>query len=534
MIPSLVADPVHGSGNFASLGGYDIDRIRVSDRCAITVESSSGTVFLWDITNMVDPEQDVILYPNGGVFNNPWIPFFNGQNAFEDISQMELVQGYIFLANSMSNNAGPGTDMGVTRIVWPDETNPDSLNSVAPGLNSVNDSVNGPGKYINHFEVYGTGTYVYTAFDNSNDYFLGGATYDGLAGEKWDWSDALNPSIALDYKMDRYFYNYNYKIVGDTTATPVFLNNGPFYGGASIAFSPVTDPTGTYDAFVAGFNYVGVFNTAGSSTSHYTAGMDHIDDWAGGEQTPGSSARNVLNASDDSFVLYWYNEGFAIMDPSNYGIRMGAWELPGRTDWVRNVQMTNDNHYALVAAGRYGLIIVDLSNPAHPTTVGNWWTNPTTSTYDKQPVTYVFVPQEVGLARYAYVQTRVILADGANGFIDHNVLRTLDISNPPLPAEVDHWDGPTEKTFTNDPYGGYPLPNNFRIVWDINDIALVKVYYGGSPRYWVQISNGQSGDWGHMGFFHPQRTTPKWATPSSRPAPVHVGGGPVWAKVPAA
>ena len=262
MIPSLVADPVHGSGNFASLGGYDIDRIRVSDRCAIVVESSSGTVFLWDITNMVDPEQDVILYPNGAVFNNPWIPFFNGQNAFEDISQMELVQGYIFLANSMSNNAGPGTDMGVTRIVWPDETNPDSLNSVAPGLNSVNDSVNGPGKYINHFEVYGTGTYVYTAFDNSNDYFLGGATYDGLAGEKWDWSDALNPSIALDYKMDRYFYNYNYKIVGDTTATPVFLNNGPFYGGASIAFSPVTDPTGTYDAFVAGFNYVGVFNTA--------------------------------------------------------------------------------------------------------------------------------------------------------------------------------------------------------------------------------------------------------------------------------
>ncbi len=82
---------------------------------------------------------------------------------------------------------------------------------------------------------------------------------------------------------------------------------------------------------------------------------------------------------------------------------------------------------------------------------------------------------------------------------NHNVLRTLDISNPPLPAEVDHWDGPTEKTFTNDPYGGYPLPNNFRIVWDINDIALVKVYYGGSPRYWLQISNGQSGDWGHDG-----------------------------------
>ncbi len=57
MIPCLVGDPVHGSGDFDSLAGSDLDRIRVSDRCAITVESSSGTVLLWDITNMVDPER---------------------------------------------------------------------------------------------------------------------------------------------------------------------------------------------------------------------------------------------------------------------------------------------------------------------------------------------------------------------------------------------------------------------------------------------------------------------------------------------
>lgn len=496
--PALIADPFHGSGNFASLAGQEITNIRVTDRCAITVDYYNGRVWLWDITNMVDPQQDVVLYP-GGIAGNPWIPNQLGSPFFvwggTDRPQFEMVQGYAFISNSLCTTTNFNSGVGVTRVSWQDETSSDSFNG-GFGFQSINDGGWGaPAKGVNRFEVYGTGTFVYTSFNNTGDWVAAVGPADGLAGQKWDWSDFLIPAVALQYKMDRFFWGYTQKVVGDRTYMPMYLNAGNFggyYGGASICFPPVTDVSGVTDAQIAGYNYIGTFSAAGNLTNHYVVGEDHWYDWFNTPNPSGATGRNVVPASDDSFLLYWYNEGFTIVDPANYGVRKGAWELPGRTDWVRNVALTNDNHYALVAAGRYGLICVDLSDPTNPKTVGNWWTNPTTSTYDKQPVTYVFVPQEPGLARYAYVQTRVIIADAGNAYKNHNVLRVLDISNPPMPAEVNHWDAVAKQTLTADPYV------TFTPLWDINDIQLVKIYYGGSPRYWLQISNGQSGDWGNL------------------------------------
>ncbi len=200
--------------------------------------------------------------------------------------QFEMVQGYVFVSNTMSNNTGPGTDMGVSRIVWQDETSSDSLNGVAQGLDSVIDGNCGSGKSINHFEVYGTGSFVYAAFNNMNDWNLGGA--GGMVSPGRSGTGPRSSShrghpvpdgpllLRLHPEGRRQPYRH--------PAGPLHGRHLRFYGGASIAFPPVTDVSGTTDAQIAGWNYVGS-SARRLPTTHYTAGMDHWNDGSGGEQT---------------------------------------------------------------------------------------------------------------------------------------------------------------------------------------------------------------------------------------------------------
>ena len=103
--------------------------------------------------------------------------------------------------------------------------------------------------------------------------------------------------------------------------------------------------------------------------------------------------------------------------------------------------------------------------------VGNWWTNPTAAIAAKQPVTYVFIN-----GRYAYIQSRVLATDVLNPTANINVVRVLDISNPPLPAEVAAYTAPASG-----------------VEWDVNHMELANAYtYLG--HVYLQIANGQGLD----------------------------------------
>ena len=294
--------------------------------------------------------------------------------------------------------------------------------------------------------------------------------------------------------MDRFFFNDQTNF--NLTALKTY---NVFYGGASVAF--FAPNSGEFRALVAGWNYVASFDDTGMLVDHYVTGMD--PQWWSLESfhTPwtiyppnpynqpyynlpaGASVWNHVATTDDKYTLVWTPEGVSFMD-NGTGRRVGFWECPSNHDFVRAVAITSDNHYAFVAAGILGLVTLDISDPTNPVEVGDWWTNPSTPTIDRQPVTYVWTshdPAIPNIARYAYVQTRVIAVDAQNPHSNINVLRVLDISDPPLPAEVNHYETAVGA------YGGKPPAT---IYWDVNDITLANAYTYLGHMY-LQISNGQ-------------------------------------------
>lgn len=470
----------------ALLGGAGVwpTLIEVTDDTMILIDNTSGygACYVWDITNMVDPLHTVVPFEQGVLNTNP---FFDPA-TFGNITQFRYISGWGFVANP-DINYDPTTNLnyGVMRFDWADESNVDTYQNNFQIAN-VNDGFNGRARHIRNFDIIGTGSMVFTAYEDVRD---PGAPFtdpdiDGDSASKWDWSNWATPNELLVYKMDRFFYNNE-----DNFETPVSYN--VFYGGAHIAFA--ASGLGSYRTFIAGFNYLAAFDDFGMMVDHYVCGADPQDwpwlsvtqFWNGfafGSQPlykmpPAATVWNIIRTSDDKYAIEWYPEGVEILDlqSGDQPFRTGFWECPSRADFVRNVAITSDDHYALVACGSLGLIVLDLSNPSAPVKVGNWWTYLTAPGSNKQPVSYVFIN-----GRYAYVQTRVITVDALNPTANVNVVRVLDISNPPLPAEVASYASPITG-----------------LLWDVNHMQLANAYtYLG--HIYLQISNGQGADEGSV------------------------------------
>jgi hypothetical protein len=467
-------------------------QIEVTDDTMILIDNytwwyGDGAYYAWDITNMVDPIHTVVPYAGGSVFGNyidplavpnplEWVAlvfdFDIGLPYFGGINQASYVSGWMFLGNSAF--AGYA---GVTRCDWADESNPDSFLALYGSGWSINDGFTGNARYVNNFAIVGTGSFCFVAYDEVRDPGPPFTLPDviGDAGEKWDWSVWNAPVSLLVYKTDRFFFNDATKFEHPT------LGYNYFYGGGHIAFYAPT--YGAFRTYIAAYNYVAAYDDWGMLVDHYTTtanpeywiylylGVPLFTAVQPMYKLPsGASAGNFVIASDDSFILYWFPEGVAVVDTAT-GVRTGFWECPSRADFVRNVALTSDNHYALVSCGSLGLITLDLSSPSNPVKVGNWWTNPTAAAIAKQPVTYVFIN-----GRYAYVQSRVLVADVLNPTANINVVRVLDISNPPLPAEVAAYTAPATG-----------------VEWDVNHMELANAYtYLG--HVYLQIANGQGLD----------------------------------------
>ena len=521
--PLMYGNWVHEGVNYGlkafDPAGFDMycQHIEVTDDTMILIDDTPtyGWIYLWDITNMDDPlttitpylstsatrfrvlldnetppvPQNVALFMDGddpalapGMFEST----YSGDYSYHGI-QIKYVSGSIFVGNSLFN-----ADLGVARFDWQEESNPDSLMAIWGAPVSIN--VAGPPfgrpRHINNFQVVGTGSFVFTSYEDVVDL----PDIVGDSGEKWDWSAFILPTSLLTYKMDRFFFN------NETNFAVAPLGGyNVFYGGAHVAF--FAPNSGEFRALMAGWNYIASFDDSGMLVDHYVTGgnpewwpLDSFHTpWNLFPPNPysqpwynlpaGATVWNHVATTDDKYTLVWEPEGVYFMDNST-GLRVGFWECPSNHDFVRTVAITSDNHYAFVAAGILGLITLDISDPTNPVEVGDWWTNPSTPTIDRQPVTYVWTshdPAIPNIARYAYVQTRVIAVDAQNPHNLINKLRVLDISDPPLPAEVASYETAVGT------YGGIPPAT---IYWDINNICLANAYTYLGHMY-LQISNGQ-------------------------------------------
>lgn len=480
--PVLAANPllVNESDNpdFATLqGNAYFNFVEVTDTTMILIGGHAsgnypmGEVWTWDIRDRSDPMHTFHLWQQPKGYSNPFQPLLNGQPVFSNSldAQIAYAGDSLFASNSRAQSDG----WGVARFQWSDLADFSTLQPKA-GLkvSFVNDGTTGPAKLVRSFSPSADGKTVWAAFRNSNDSSIWESMPDAVAAQKWDWAQFDAPAASTSYVTDRFFYNDVDSLNSAYGNPPPKLSWVAFYGANGLALAP---QGGNAEVYLAGYNYLGAFDATGSLVGHYTAGANYLAFNSPPNPPAGASILDVTATPDGKTVAWWFPEGVSFLDVAT-GTRVGAWEVPNNKDFVHNVAITADGHYALVSCGSLGLITLDISNPANVQQVGQWWTNPTASAEDRQPVTYVF---EYG--GHAFVQTRVRVTDVANPVANHNVVRVLDLKNAAQPLEVNAYD-----YAVGDGSAG-------TVFWDVSDMKVV-VGHGKNATATLLVANGQGAD----------------------------------------